>query len=324
MRLVYLGSSDFALPALQRLVASRHEVLGVVTQPDRPRGRGRQTEPGVIHAFARKAGLPVWMPELVNEPSVLETLKALEPDIFVVASYGQKLSDALIDLPRLRAINIHASLLPRHRGASPIQQAILDGDSVSGVSVMYLADRIDAGDVLGRMETPIAPDETGGELHDRLALLGSELILDVLERMEAGQTDGEPQDPARVTRCRKIRKQDAWIDWSLPPPQQHDFIRAYWPWPKAYAIRDHGGRERRVSFRASRLIEGSSDPDAGGTLLEVDPSGIVIATGGGRLALTRLQLEGGRELPVKELLLGNAIEVGERWIGRSELPGAEY
>lgn len=316
MRLVYLGSSEFALPALRRLIESHHEVLAVVTQPDRPRGRGRQAEPGVIHACARQAGLPVHFPESIDEPAVVEALRALGPDVFVVASYGQKLSKELCEIPRLRSINIHASLLPRHRGASPIQQAILEGDRVTGISIMYLADRIDAGDVLARAEIPIGPEETAGELHDRLAQLGAELIVEVLDRMETGQTEGEPQDPALVTHCRKIRKADGLVDWSLPPQRQHDLIRAYWPWPKAHAFLPVGGQERRLSFRASQVLPGDSTPQDAGRILALGDEGIVVGTGGGRLAITRLQLAGGRVLSANELLRGHPIEIGERFRGR--------
>ncbi len=320
MRLVYLGSSDFAVPALESLIASRHEVLAVVTQPDRRRGRGRLAEPGVIHACARRAGLLVFLPASINLPEMVESFRALAPDVFVVASYGQKLSSELCELPRLRSINIHASLLPRHRGASPIQQAILEGDALTGISVMYLADRIDAGDVLGRVETRIGADETSGELHDRLARLGSELILTVLDSLEAGQVVGEPQDPEQVTHCRKIRKTDGLIDWRRSPKKQHDFIRAYWPWPKAHAQARVSSRERRVSFRASRVRPGSIGAEQAGQILEAGADGIVVGTGGGRLALTHLQLDGGKVLTAEELLRGHRLEVGDRFEGRVRSP----
>ena len=242
LKLVYLGSGDIGLPTLRALLASRHELLAVVTQPDRPVGRHQTLTAGPIKALALAAGVPVFQPERIRRPEVVETLRALGADVFVVFAYGQILPKAVLDAPREACLNLHASLLPRHRGAAPIQAAILAGDAESGLTVMYMDEGLDTGDALLERRFALSPDETGGSLHDRLAEMAPEALSEALDLLASGNASRRPQDPALATHAPKLDRQSGRIDWSLDAAFLARLVRAMNPWPGAFTTVSVDGR----------------------------------------------------------------------------------
>ena len=306
MRLVFLGSPPFATPVLARLVESRFRPLAIVTQPARASGRGKKVAESEVAALARRAGLELLQPESVRAPAVLERLRALEPDVFLVVSYGEILRPEFLAIPRLVALNVHPSLLPRHRGATPVPAAILAGDEVTGVAIQRIAQELDAGDLLLVRETPIRPGETAGELAARLAEWSGELVLEALEAVDAGRARYVPQEHARATHCKKLTKEHGRIDWSEPAIALERRVRAMNPWPGA-CTRVPGGAELMV-WRA-RVVEAAGAPP--GEVLEAARR-FVVATGAGALELVEVQAPGKRALPAPEFLRGARLAAGER------------
>ena len=260
LRVVFFGTPAFAVPSLARLIASGHEVVAVVTQPDRPRGRGRPVVPEAVKRAALEARLPVLQPERLRDPEWLATLASVRPDLGVVAAYGRILPQALLDLPRLGMINVHASLLPRWRGAAPVHRAILAGDERTGVTIMRVVLALDAGPMLARVETPIAPDETSAELESRLSGMGAGLLMETIDRLASGPVAEIAQDETAVTYASRLERRDSAIDWRRPARAVHDQIRGLHPWPLAGAILNG----RRVSLLRSEVVDegraGSLDP----------------------------------------------------------------
>jgi methionyl-tRNA formyltransferase len=246
MRIVMMGTGTFAEPTFEALLAAGENVVGLVTQPERDTGRKggstRQTGKGMAN-IAREAGVPVAQPESVNTPEGLSQLRAFDPELLVVAAYGQILSRDVIAAPRHGAINVHASLLPKYRGASPVAHAILNGEARTGVTIIRITPGLDAGDMLAQEALDILPDETTGELEARLAPLGARLALDVVQRMKAGPVTGEKQDPSQVTKAPKLKKEHGLIDWSKPAQAIVNHVRAMQPWPTAYTFLHRSGKE---------------------------------------------------------------------------------
>lgn len=246
MRIVMMGTGTFAEPTFESLLAARETVVGLVTQPDRDGGRKggstRQTGKGMA-TIAHAAGIPVAQPESINTPEGLLALRGFDPDLLVVAAYGQILSNDVIAAPKQGAINVHGSLLPKYRGASPVAHAILNGEAETGVTIIRITLGLDAGDMLAKEATPIGPDETTGELEARLAPIGARLALDVIQRMKAGPVSGEKQDPTRVTKAPKLKKEHGLIDWSKPAEVIARQVRAMQPWPTAYTFFHRPGKE---------------------------------------------------------------------------------
>lgn len=305
MRIAFLGSPPFASPILERLCASRHAPVLVLTQPDRARGRGQKVQSSPVAELARARGIELLQPERANEPAVLERLAAARPEALLVASYGELLGRELLELAPRGAWNVHASLLPRHRGASPVQRAILEGDAETGVCVQRMVLELDAGDVLCEQRTPIGPEETAGELAARLAVLGGELASHALDLVESGTARPVPQDPTRVTRCKKIKKGDGALDWSRGADELARLVRAMNPWPLARTSTPTG--EALAVLRARAWPEPRGAP---GALLEAGPR-LLVACGSGALELLELQLAGRRALPAPEFLRGSALRAGE-------------
>jgi methionyl-tRNA formyltransferase len=306
LRLVFLGSPPFATPILDRLVASPFRPLAIVTQPARPRGRGRKLAGSSVAALAGAQGIELLEPETVRAPAALARLAALEPDVLLVASYGEILRPELLVLARVVALNVHPSLLPRHRGATPIQAALLAGDEVTGVAIQKVAPELDAGDLLLVRETPIRSGETAGELGQRLAAWSGELVLEALAAVAAGTARYTPQDAARATWCKKLGAQDGRLDWSRPGHELEGRVRAMNPWPGAFTTLPGGGE--LLVWRA-RLAEGAAA--APGTLLEAGKR-LVVATGAGALELLEVQAPGKRALPAAEFLRGARLAQGLR------------
>jgi len=307
LRIVFAGTPAFATPALAALRAAGQLVCAVYTQPDRPAGRGRQLRPSPVKAAA--AELPVYQPRTLREPAAQAELAALAPDLVVVVAYGLILPAAVLAIPRLGCINVHASLLPRWRGAAPIQRALLAGDRESGISIMQMDAGLDTGPVWGQAVCPIDPGMTGGELHDRLAELGARTLLQHLPEIAAGQRQPQPQDDTQATYAGKIDKAEAELDWTQPAIMLERQVRAFNPWPVAQTR--HDGQTLRI-WRAQ--AEPDAKPDAvPGTVLAASRAGIQVATGSGVLRLTELQLPGKRPLAAADF--SNAYPLTGRLLG---------
>ncbi|MEZ5317064.1 MAG: methionyl-tRNA formyltransferase [Vicinamibacterales bacterium] len=308
MRILFFGTPAFAVPTLAALAASAHDVVGVVTQPDRPRGRGHRVVPGAVKAWAVGHGLHVLQPDRLKAPETLAALAALEPDLGVVAAYGRLLPQVLLDLPRLGLINVHASLLPRWRGAAPVHRAILAGDATTGVTIMRVVLALDAGPMLARAETPIDPAETSGELEARLAEIGARQAVAVVDRLASGPVAGTPQDEAGVTYAHRLERADGRLDFARSAREVHDAIRGLQPWPQAAAT----FRGRRVLLRRSAPDPRDTDATPG-TVIAAAPTGIVVATGRGAVRLIELQMEGRAPVDAGAFQRGYQVIPGDRF-----------
>ena len=284
--LVYAGTPDFAVPGLLALADAGHEIPLVLTQPDRPAGRGRRERPPPVKRAALDRGLTVLQPERLDE-SVRARLAELAPDLMVVAAYGLLLSPAVLDLPRLGCINIHASLLPRWRGAAPIQRAILAGDSETGISIMQMEKGLDTGPVLSRHPVPITAEDTGGSLHDRLAECSGPAVVETVARLARGEVRPEPQPADGVTHAPRLSKAEARLDWSRPAIELERAVRAFQPWPVAFTT----WRDQTLRIHGAQLVSEDGEP---GHIVHTDGAGPVVAAGEGALQLTRVQLPGRR------------------------------
>lgn len=315
LKLVMMGTGGFALPTFLGLYESRHQVVGLFTQPDRT-GRGHHHHRNPMKEAALERGTPVLQPENANAPEALASLRELRPDLCVVAAYGQILRPELLSIPRLGAINVHASILPKHRGAAPIQYAILSGETETGVTIFQIEPRLDAGPILGIERTPIAPDETSGELEIRLAELSAPLVLQVIGRLEAGTAKPLPQDSTRATRAPRLKKSDGLIDWTRTPEQIDWQVRAMQPWPKAFTFL----QPAEIDERPLRLIileiepTKSSAEAPAGTVIDADEKHLIVQAGGGALEIVRLQPEGKRPMSAAEFLCGHAVRAGDRFV----------
>ncbi len=303
MKIVYMGTPDFAVPALEKLAAcEKHEVAAVYTQPDKPQGRKMILTPPDVKVCAERLGIPVLQPASMKSDEAYDSLKELNPDVVVVAAYGQILPKRVLDIPRLGCVNIHGSLLPKYRGAAPIQQAVLDGEAVTGVTTMLMDVGLDTGDILLKAETPIGENETAGELFDRLAQLGGELILKTLDKLEKGEITPQKQDESLATHTSKIDKSYCPIDFSKPAREVHNKVRGLYPWPVATAVICG----KRVRIHATRLNEKSGKA---GTVLSVKP--LLIACGEGSVELVTIQPEGKKPMTAEAFLAGHKLAVGE-------------
>ena len=305
-RVVFFGSPDFAVPTLRALLDSPWRPLAVVTQPDRPSGRGRRLARPPVAELAADAGIEVLQPERLRAPEAVAAIVELAPELQIVAAYGQLLPAAVLDAPRYGTLNVHASLLPRWRGAAPISAAIAAGDAETGATIMLVDETEDTGPILAQRATPIGERETAGELSDRLAALGAALLLETIPRWLAGEIAPQAQDDSLATRAQRVRKEAGAIDWSQSATQIARQIRAYTPWPGAFASLDG----QRV-----RLAAATAEPGAGavGEIVSVDEDAIRVAAGEGIAAVERLQRAGKRELSAAEFARGAGELVGKRF-----------
>jgi methionyl-tRNA formyltransferase len=303
MRVVFAGTPEFAARALDAVAAAGHEVVLVLTQPDRPAGRGMALQPSAVKTAGLALGCEVFQPPTLRDALAQARIAAAGAEIMVVAAYGLILPQAVLDLPRFGCINIHASLLPRWRGAAPIQRALLAGDTETGVCIMQMEAGLDTGPVLLREVLPIAPEDTAGSLHDRLADLGARLAVAALAGLPM---PAQSQAETGVTYAHKIDKSEATIDWSRPAAEIDRQVRAFAPAPGAQAILGGQG----VKIWKARPVEGGGES---GTILAVDRDGIVVACGSGALLVSELQKAGGKRLPVRQFLAGHALAAGERF-----------
>ncbi|MGR8940144.1 MAG: methionyl-tRNA formyltransferase [Gammaproteobacteria bacterium] len=301
MRIIFAGTPEFAVPALKMLLAGDHEVCAVYTQPDRPAGRGRKLQPSPVKEAALAAGIPVLQPESFKSPEAASELAAFAADLMVVVAYGMILPQTVLDIPRLGCLNIHASLLPRWRGAAPIQRALMAGDRETGVTIMRIVLKLDAGDMLHKEVLAIGPADTAGELHDRLAALGPIGLAKVLMQIEDGTVNAEPQDEAQVTYAAKLEKSEAQLDWTRPAEELDRMIRGLNPWPVAQT--SYEGKVLRI-WRAELIDDGScSEPGSVSTAHKQ----LVVATGAGRIRLLEVQLPGGKRMSAEAFLNAHDI-----------------
>jgi methionyl-tRNA formyltransferase len=298
-----MGSPEFALPSLRRLLETE-EVVGVVTQPDRRKGRGQVVSPPPVKVAAQKAGVPVWQPPRLKAPEAVAQVAALRPELIVVVAYGQILPQDLLSIPPLGCLNVHASLLPKYRGAAPVQWAVIRAEMVTGVTIMQMDAGLDTGDILLQRATAIRIEETAVELAGRLSEMGAELLGESLQRLREHALFGIPQNHEAATHAPRLTKADGAIDWSRPAREVCHLIRGVQPWPGAYTFL----RGRVLRVFGCRVAEGEAT--SAGEVLEVGPEGLVVSAGEGRLILAELQLEGGKRLPAARFVLGHPVPQG--------------
>ena len=301
MRVVFMGTPDIAATCLKKILADGFEVVGVYTQPDRPKGRGMKLVASPVKEIAVNAGIPVFQPETFREEESVETLRALKPDVCAVVAYGRILPQKVLDVPTRGCINIHASLLPKYRGSAPYQWAVLNGEKETGVTAMYLCREMDAGDIIDISKTPIGENETAGELLDRLAVLGADLLSKTLTRFAAGPVKGMPQDASGVSFAPMLDKTMSPIDFTKTAQQVHDHVRGLHPWPVATMVLD--GKTFKV--HATRIAEGSGKP---GEILGLTKTGLKIACGEGAVEIISLQAEGGKRMAAPDYFRGHPLK----------------
>ncbi len=309
MLTVFMGSPEFAVPALEQLVLNGHQVAAVYTQPDRPAGRGRALVPPPVKSAALQMGLEVMQPESLRTGAATAQLADLKPDIIVVCAYGQILPQAILDMPTYRCLNIHFSLLPRHRGASPVAATLLAGDEFAGVTVMVVTPKLDTGPVLARAAVTISPQDNAGTLTGKLATVGANLLLEALAGWQRGEITPLPQDNKMATYFGQIKKEDGEIDWALPVVAIGRRVRAFNPWPGCYTT----WRGKQLKIIAAEALPGESTPGSGKVIARAGKEGgLGIGTGEGVLGVLRLQLEGKKAVNAAEFLRGQRDFVGEK------------
>jgi methionyl-tRNA formyltransferase len=309
LRIVFLGTPQFAVPTLEALLSSRHTVCGVVTQPDRPRGRGQHVSHGPVKALALARQLPVLQPDRLKEPEVVATLREWRPALGVVAAYGKLIPEDILTLPRLGMINVHASLLPKYRGASPVQRAVINGERETGVTIMRVERMLDAGAMLGKATRAIGPDDTSDVVERDLARIGASLLLEVVEQLVAGTAQEELQDFMMCSYAPRMTKGEGLLDWSLPASYIHNRVRGLHPWPHAYSYLDGA----RIIILETR-VEAATTDAAPGTIVETSGRSISVAAGHGeRIAIERVQPEGRRPMEAREFLAGRRLQPGARF-----------
>lgn len=304
MNILFMGTPDFAVPSLGALLAAGHQVCGVFTQPDKPKNRGMKLIPTPVKEYALAHNIPVFQPMKMRDGEAMGYLQALDPDLIVVAAYGRILPDDILDYPRYGCINVHSSLLPKYRGAAPINWAILNGEAETGVTIMHMASQLDAGDIILQAATPIGPKETAPELFDRLAHLGADLLVEAVAQMQAGTAPRIPQDSGQATYAPMLSRELSPLDWTKPAQQLHDQVRGLLPWPAAVA--EFGGIRCKV-FSADTVLR-ENDPQTPGKVVEAGKNGILVACGGGTLlCIQELQPDGGKRMKAADYLRGHPL-----------------
>ena len=301
MRIVFMGTPEFAVPVLERIIQDGHEVAGVFTQPDKPQGRGYKLTPPPVKELALKHGIPVFQPVKMRDGQALAILQELKPDLAVVVAYGKILPKEILEVPPLGCVNVHASLLPKYRGAGPIQWSVINGEKETGVTTMYMAEGLDTGDMILKASTSIGEQETSGQLHDRLSVLGAECLSETLRQIEAGTAPRTHQDDSLSTYAPMLSKELGRLDFNRPAQELHCLIRGVSPWPGAYTFLDG----KMLKVHSAALTEGKGKP---GELL--DSKKLVVACGEGALELTEVQLAGAKRMPGPVFLMGRQLAKG--------------
>ena len=333
LRIIFLGTAELSCASLQALAGdAKYQIAAVVTQPDRPKGRDLKPQPSPVKSLALRLGLPVLQPERARDGKFITELRALRPDLIVTVAYGQILPPAILDLPRHGCLNVHTSLLPKYRGAAPIQWAIANGDTETGVTVMKMDVGLDTGDIIATRCTPIQPEDNSAALHDRLAQLGAELLAQTIPDYVAGKIQPRPQPAAGASHAAKIKKEDGRIDWNQPARTIWNRLRAFTPWPGAFtslpkamegtassvpSFAKSQGSDKALPSKMIKIWKAEMVEKSGGAgeVLSADKTGIVVGCGKGALRISELQREGGRRLTAAEFLAGHALKVGEKFEG---------
>ena len=302
MRIIFMGTPDFSVPTLEALVASEHEVAAVVTQPDKPKGRGKEIHMSPVKECALKHNIPVYQPVRAREAFV-EEMRTLKPDAMVVIAFGQILPKSLLALPKYGCVNIHASLLPKYRGAAPIQWAVINGDEETGITTMMMDVGLDTGDMLLRREVEIGENETAGELFDRLAAIGAELLKETIECLEKGELKPIKQDEAAATKCGMIKKEDGRIDFNRPAQRIHDQVRGMNPWPVAFAMLDG----QPVKIWVTRMTEQQGGGKTGECVIADPKKGLFVRTADKLIEIKEIQFPGAKRMEAKAALLGHQL-----------------
>jgi methionyl-tRNA formyltransferase len=314
LRVVYLGTPEFAVPPLEALLASRHTVCGVVTQPDRPRGRGQRVSAAPVKTLALARGLPVYQPDRLRDAEVERTFRSWAPDIGAVAAYGKIIPVSLLQLPRFGMINVHASLLPLYRGAAPVHRAVIDGQAETGVSIMRVEKELDSGAVFATGRRQIDPSDTSDAVERDLARLGAELLVSVIDQIAEGTAREEPQDHTRATYAARLTKEEGRIDWTLPAVGIHNRVRGLYPWPHAYSYLDG----KRLILLRTHVGDAPAEGAEPGTVIAASAEGIEVAAGSGRVVIEQLQPEGRRPMAAVDYLAGHTVVPGSRFTAGDE------
>ena len=309
LRIVFFGTPEFAVPTLDALLGSRHQVVGVVTQPDRPRGRGQKTTAGPVKLRALSAGLPVLQPERLKDQLFLDALAALRADLGVVAAYGKILTDVVLATPRLGMVNVHASLLPRYRGAAPVHRAVIAGETETGVTIMRVVKALDAGGMLAKVTRAIGPDDTSDEVERDLASLGANLLVTTIDALADDRVSETPQNDAEATYAHRLTKDDGIVDWTRSAGDLHNQIRGLHPWPHAFTF----ARGQRVILHRSTQAAADASASVPGSVLEAAADRLVVATGVGALQILVMQAEGRRPMAARDFLAGHPLAPGDRF-----------
>jgi methionyl-tRNA formyltransferase len=308
LRIVFFGTAELAVASLRALASNpEFKVVTVVTQPDKPRGRDLRLQPSAVKAAAMELGIAVLQPKRAREENFIDEIRGLAPDLNVVVAYGQILPQALLDVPKHGSLNVHTSLLPRHRGAAPIQWAILEGDSETGVTIMKMDPGLDTGPILTERRTAISDEDTSQTLHDRLAVLGAELLVETIPDWVAGRITPRAQ-PEGATYARKIEKSDGLIDWNETAAQISRKVRGFTPWPGAYTFLETGGQRRMIKVLSGAPVDVGGEP---GTVVSTSKDGIVVGAGHGSFCITALQPEGRKRMSAHEFLTGHPLGTGQ-------------
>jgi methionyl-tRNA formyltransferase len=307
MVVVFFGTPQFAVPTLRRLLDSTHSVAGVITQPDRPRGRGQKITHAPVKALALERGIPVYQPDRLKPAEVADTLRAWRADLGVVAAYGRIIPEHLLTIPLFGMINVHASLLPKYRGAAPVHRAVINGDSQTGVTIMRVVKELDAGGMFAKVTRPIGPDETSDVVETALADVGAELLITVVEQLASGTAREEPQDETQATYAPRLTKEEGLIDWTRSASDINNRVRGLYPWPHAYTFFKG---TRLIVLRSVVAVAGASVTSPG-TILRATSDAIHVATGDGALAILDVQPEGRRAMRAHDFLLGHRLATGE-------------
>jgi methionyl-tRNA formyltransferase len=318
LRIAFFGTPEFAVPTLEHLIASRHTVVGVVTQPDKPRGRGQQVSESPVKAAALQHRLPVLQPDRLKAPEFAATLREWRLDLGVVAAYGKIIPEELLAIPRLGMINVHASLLPKYRGAAPVHRAVIDGELETGVTIMRVEKMLDAGPMLAKVTRPIGPDDTSDIVERDLSELGAVLLVKVVDQLADGIEESELQDFMICSYAPRLTKEEGLIDWALPAAFIHNRVRGLYPWPHAYTYLDGA----RLIVLKTRVEDAETDAEPG-TIVDVSREAIHVATGHrGRIAIEQLQAEGKRPMAARDFLAGRPVRPGAR-LSRAAQPAGE-
>lgn len=307
MRIVFMGTPEFAVPSIKMLVENNYNVVAAVTQPDKPKGRGNKLTPPPVKVYAQEKGINVLQPEKIRTGEFYRQLEALKPDLYVTVAYGRILPQDILELPPLGCINVHGSLLPKYRGAAPIQWSVINGEKVTGITTMYTDIGMDTGDMLLKQEVEIPDQMTAGELHDCLSLLGAQVLGETLECLKAGTLKREKQAEEEATYAPMMTKETGLIDWNKSAWEIHNLVRGTNPWPVAYS--EYSGAKLKVW--KTMLLEGSNEGYKPGTIIKAGKSGLIVACGEGIINILEIQLESARRMTIEEYLCGHRINEGE-------------